>query len=80
MNISKIVAALNTASSEIETLYNATLKQGLNEPHLVGAAQTLGKANVLLNKAKAKLDAAVEKATPKEKEDKKDAKKTDAKK
>lgn len=76
MDIKKVVTVIDAAIKDVDALYDAAVAGGKKDPALLGALRPLAKANVLLEKAKGKLTAAVEAVTPK---DKKSDKKADKK-
>lgn len=79
INVSKVRAAIEAAKKEVSVLYKETVVAGEKDPTILNGLQSVGKVNIALDKALDRLDIAVEKTTPKPKEEKKD-KKTDGKK
>jgi len=71
MDVMKVKAAIATAQNEVQFAVSAAAKAAEKNPIEVNAIAPLVKAAALLSKAQERIALAVEKATPKPKEDKK---------
>ena len=69
-DIAKPKSAIAAAAKEISLVYKATVAAGEGDPSQLNGLQSLGKANLALTKATERLEQAVEKTTPKPKEEK----------
>lgn len=70
MNVDKVKAAIEAAKKATQELINSTAVNASKEPHAVKGIGKLVEVGEKLEQASAKLDDAVEKATPKVKEEK----------
>jgi hypothetical protein len=68
MNVTKVLALLDSAVKEIEVVYDGAIAAGKKDPIQLNGLQSLGKANQAIEKAKDRLAAAIDKTTPKVKE------------
>ena len=77
MDVTKVKAAISNVKAEVSSLYKAVVAAGEKDPTQLSGLQSLGKANLLLDKVVGRIDQAVERTTPKvpkAKEGKSDAK------
>ena len=70
INTSKVRSAIDAAKKEVSALYKDVVARGESDPAILAGLQSIGKVNLALDKAVEKLNAAVEKTTPKAKEPK----------